>query len=88
MKVSSAWAQTCMGAKLVQRLKVGGQGSATHHAPDIACPSVVRRYHQAAIQCNRDAAYSCANFWNELTAAGICCEIPHPYVAMLVSCKW
>lgn len=76
--------QTCMGSELVQWLKVGGQGGTTHHAPHIAGASIVGCYHQAAIQGNSDAAHSCANFGDELTAASVGCEIPHTDVAMLV----
>ncbi len=78
---------TCMSPQLVQWLKMGCQGGPTHHAPYIASPSVVSSNHQAAIQSNGDAADSCADFWHELTAACICCQVPHSDVAVLITCR-
>ena len=79
---------TCVGSELVQWLKVGGQGGATHHAPDIAGASIVGCYHQAAIQGDSDAAHSCAYFWDQLATASVGCEVPHTDVAMLVSYRY
>lgn len=79
---------TCVGSELVQWLKVGGQGGATHHTPHIAGASIVGCYHQAAIQGYSDAAHSCTNFWDQLTTASVGCEVPHTDVAMLVTCRY
>ena len=73
-----------MGPQLVQRLEVGGQRGSTHHAPHIACASVVGSNNKATIQGHSDAAHCCAHLWHKLTAAGIGCEVPYSDVTMLV----
>lgn len=85
--IDSGTLLTCMSPQLVQWLKMGCQGGPTHHAPYIASPSVVSSNHQAAIESNSDAADSCANLWHKLTAACICCQVPYPDVAVLITCR-
>jgi hypothetical protein len=42
--------------------------------------------HHGAVQGHCQAADCCAHFWDQLAAAGIGCEVPHPDVPCLIAC--
>ena len=48
---------------------------------------VVGCYDKGAVECDTDAAHSCANLRHKLAAACICRQVPYSNVAILVTCS-
>ena len=47
---------------------------------------IVSSYDQRGILCHSERSDWCAHFRDKLAAAGVGCEVPHPDIAMLISC--